>query len=554
VFNLNSKYKKLLLYKNTLRYVKFFQIWKRIEYKLFFPKPDLSVAPPVRPISRLWETPLSKRISMLSPFKFRFLNDEHEILTPNDWNSKSLPKLWLYNLHYFDDLNAFPASVRNKWHRSLLERWINENPPGFGCGWEPYPISIRIVNWIKYKISRNKTDELFINSLAVQIRFLSKRLEWHLLGNHLFANAKAMLFGGCYFHGPEAQSWLQIGINILETEVPEQILRDGGHFERSTMYHAIILEDLLDLVNLAHTYPDAFLPWKSVVESWSTTIAKMGRWMMAMSHPDGEISFFNDAAIGIASSPSALCSYCKQLGVLLNEDKSDIVYLVDSGYVRVKIGLAVLIIDVAKIGPDYLPGHAHADTLSYELSLSGRRVLVNTGTSRYGLGAQREWERSTAAHNTVDIDGQSSSEVWAGFRVARRAYPFDVFIRRVGGSIIVEAAHDGYSRLSGQPIHRRRWTIEGNQLVVDDRIEGRFSQAISRVYLHPDLNNSYTGLVGQMQHIDRTLSWESTVPDTVIESTVWHPEFGVSVPNTCIKMVMKMLGNHTDHKFILIWS
>jgi uncharacterized heparinase superfamily protein len=363
-----------------------------------------------------------------------------------------------------------------------------------------------------------------------------------------------MLFGGCYFHGPEAQSWLQIGINILETEVPEQILRDGGHFERSTMYHAIILEDLLDLVNLAHTYPDAFLPWKSVVESWSTTIAKMGRWMMAMSHPDGEISFFNDAAIGIASSPSALCSYCKQLGVLLNEDKSDIVYLVDSGYVRVKIGLAVLIIDVAKIGPDYLPGHAHADTLSYELSLSGRRVLVNTGTSRYGLGAQREWERSTAAHNTVDIDGQSSSEVWAGFRVARRAYPFDVFIRRVGGSIIVEAAHDGYSRLSGQPIHRRRWTIEGNQLVVDDRIEGRFSQAISRVYLHPDLNNSYTGLVGQMQHIDRTLSWESTVPDTVIESTVWHPEFGVSVPNTCIKMVMKMLGNHTDHKFILIWS
>ena len=542
-----------MLYANTLRYLKLFQIWKRIKNNLFFPKPDLRVAPPVRLILGHWETPLRKRISMLSPIKFRFLNHECEILTPNDWNSKSLPKLWLYNLHYFDDLNAFQAPIRNNWHRSLIERWINENPPGFGCGWEPYPTSIRIVNWIKNKICGNATDELFINSLAVQIRFLSKRLEWHLLGNHLFANAKAMLFGGCYFHGPEAQSWLRIGISILEKEVPEQILEDGGHFERSTMYHAIILEDLLDLVNLAKTYPDAFLPWKSVVESWSSTIEKMGRWMMAMSHPDGEISFFNDAAIGIASSPSALCSYCKHLGVLINEDKSDIVYLVDSGYVRVKLGVALLIIDVAKIGPDYLPGHAHADTLSYELSLSGHRILVNTGTSRYGLGAQREWERSTAAHNTVDIDGQSSSEVWAGFRVARRAYPFDVFVRRVGGSIIVEAAHDGYSRLLGQPIHRRRWTIEANQLVVYDRIEGGFSQATSRVYLHPEVNNSCTGSVGQMQHIDCTILWESTVQDTVIEATAWHPEFGVSVPNTCIKMVLKMSENSTCNKFILNW-
>ena len=79
------------------------------------------------------------------------------------------------------------------------------------------------------------------------------------------------------------------------------------------------------------------------------------------------------------------------------------------------------LLDVAPVGPDYLPGHAHADTLSFELSLFGQRVLVNSGTSQYEAGPERSRQRGTAAHNTVIVDGHDSSEVWAGFRVARRA-------------------------------------------------------------------------------------------------------------------------------------
>ena len=84
----------------------------------------------------------------------------------------------------------------------------------------------------------------------MQVRFLRKRLEIHLLGNHLFANAKALVFAGLYFTGNEADEWLGKGLAILEREVPEQVLRDGGHFERSPMHHGIILEDLLDLLNV----------------------------------------------------------------------------------------------------------------------------------------------------------------------------------------------------------------------------------------------------------------------------------------------------------------
>ena len=129
---------------------------------------------------------------MVSSTRLRFLNTEHEILKSADWNSFEISKLWLYNLHYFDDLNAEGGASRAEWHRDLIARWIAENPPGFGNGWEPYPLSLRIINWIKWALSGHALDKAARNSLAVQTRFLAQRLEHHLLGNHLFANAKAL--------------------------------------------------------------------------------------------------------------------------------------------------------------------------------------------------------------------------------------------------------------------------------------------------------------------------------------------------------------------------
>jgi uncharacterized heparinase superfamily protein len=549
-----SFYNAIWLYVNTVRYLKISQVLWRVLHRLVHPKPDLRSSPPLRKICGDWKSPANKQISMLSPSKFRFLNAEFELLLPKDWNSDQLPKLWLYNLHYFDCLNSIDAPFRNHWHRNLIDRWMVQNPPGTGCGWEPYPLSIRIVNWIKYALVGNKLEESMVHSLAVQIRLLSKRLEWHLLGNHILSNGKALIFGGCYFSGEEAKAWLCIGMSILERQIPEQVLPDGGHFERSTMYHALVMEDILDLVNLAHTFPDAFSPWKRVVESWSKTIPKMARWMMAMCHPDGEISFFNDAAIGISATPLVLCQYAHRLGVIVGPLSGDVIHLCDSGYIRVECGPAVLIIDSAKIGPDYLPGHAHADTLSFELSLYGKRLLVNSGISRYGLGPEREFERSTAAHNTVVVDGQNSSEVWAGFRVASRGYPFDVFVCREGDTVTVEAAHDGYCRIFKRTIHRRRWTIDANRLVVYDKVEGRSSEAIAHLYLHPETVIGDDGVCGEIQHLGQKVIWESTALKTTVETTKWHPEFGVSVPNKCIRMVFDSSNNNAKGVFTLIWS
>lgn len=471
---------------------------------------------------------------MVGPAKFRFLNEDGAVTPGNDWDVPGRSRLWLYNLHYFDDLNAEGALKRVKWHRDLMNRWVDENPPGAGIGWEPYPTSVRIVNWVKWAQAGNALDDAARESVAVQTRWLSGRLETHLLGNHLFANAKALVFAGCYFEGAEAQCWLERGMRLLMREIPEQILPDGGHFERSPMYHALALEDILDLINLARGCPDPFGSWAGAVSDWPDVAKRMGHWLSAMCHPDGEIAFFNDGATGVAPRPDRLKEYAGRLGVDWDEPSGGVVWLKESGYVRVQRGGAVLFVDVAPIGPAYLPAHAHADTLTFELSVQGHRVVVNPGTSCYGQGPQRSRERGTAAHNTVEVDGQNSSEVWAGFRVARRAHPFDVDVRAEDDAIRISGAHDGYRRLPGKVIHRRSWKFQDGRLEVADFLEGRVSHAVTHIHFHPAVTLEVVGGEGMACWARQTAHWQTSGCQVRVVPSTWHPEFGMSVPSRAL--------------------
>jgi uncharacterized heparinase superfamily protein len=211
-------------------------------------------------------------------------------------------------------------------------------------------------------------------------------------------------------------------------------------------------------------------------------------WLDAMSHPDGEVSFFNDAAFGIARTSAELAAYAAWFSVASPHDASALRRLAASGYARLQSGPFAVIFDAAEIGPSYLPGHGHADVLSLEVSLDGKRLLTNGGTSSYDVGPVRAGERSTAAHATVEIDGHNSSEVWSSFRVGRRAHPFDVSVAEEGGEVSVVASHDGYRWLPGKPVHRRRVVVSPTSLVIHDCVTGGGEHiAVGRFPLHPSV-------------------------------------------------------------------
>ncbi|MDF2384365.1 alginate lyase family protein [Nostoc ellipsosporum NOK] len=528
----------VLRYWNTLRYLKPIQIAGRLRFRFKPHLEDMGQAPVRRVPAGVWQAPVERPVSLLGERCFLLLGVEYRLPERGGWDDEAVDKLRRYNLHYFDDLIAPPDRAAAAWHGAWIARWIAENPPRAGTGWESYPTSLRIVNWIKWAVAGNAVPEGFDHSLALQARWLSRRLEWHLLGNHLFANAKALLLAGLFFTGDEADGWRRTALEILAREFPEQLLPDGGHFELSPMYHAIFTEDVLDLINAAEHWHGALAI--EAVEPWRKALPAMLKFLRGMAHPDGEIGFFNDAAIGIAPAYATIAAYAARLGVSPPPPWGEAAQsFPDSGYVRVSAGPATALLDLARVGPDYLPGHAHADTLSFELSLGDRRLIVNGGTSEYGTGAVRLFERSTAAHSTVVVDGADSSEVWGGFRVARRAYPVDREITP-GAPLEVRCGHDGYRRLPGKPVHHRHWAFTPAGLTVEDHVSGRHGSAVARFLLAP--GTDLVAIAPGSFEIDLDGGRIATIRiargSAAVADGWYSPHFGERLPTRCLEVAL----------------
>jgi uncharacterized heparinase superfamily protein len=518
-----------MLYYHTIRYLKPIQVFGRFWFYLKKPSVNPSLPPLVYHLPKQWTLPANKPISLIGLKTFRLLNREYRLTQPNDWQNPQMEKLFLYHLHYFDDLNAKKAAHRQIWQTDAIHYWIQDNPIGYGIGWEPYPTSLRIVNWIKWILNGNLPTAEMIGSLTTQVNYLRQRLEWHLLGNHLLANAKALLFAGLFF---QEKKWTTIGLKILNKQFSEQILADGGHFERSTLYHGIVLEDLLDCINILQSYyQDMPTPWRGYA-------SKMLSWLKGMLHPDGDIALFNDAALQSAAHPAELFAYADRLKLDFQAaprtTANDSVFFQHSGYAHINTGKAHVFVDTAPIGPDYLPGHAHADTLTFECSLNQQRMIVNSGTSIYESGKERLRQRGTAAHNTVVIDQHNSSNIWSSFRVAQRARVFDVAFQSHPTPKIT-AAHNGYRRLPGKIIHRRTWTLDECSLMIADEMSGAGRHHLQiPLHFYPGLDiekiDDSRFAIKKAGQLMAQIVFDSNL-NTKISFSSFHPEFGLALTN-----------------------
>lgn len=470
----------------TLRQI-WFQVWRRVQRKL--------------------EVCGSVQASQGAFPSFTFLNLTAQ---PKGWNDAAFDMLWRYNLHYFDYLFTpqQSAAANHSFAQELIERWIAENPRGSAPGWDPYPTSLRIVNWVKW-FEQNEVTPSMKTSLAAQVSWLAHHLEWHLLANHLLADLKALVVG-CHYLGRDTSGWLK----FYREQLGVQILLDGGHYERSVMYHAIILEDVLDIL---HFCGEDAAVLKGIAE-------RMLHYLINMTGPDGEIVLFNDAAEGIAKPAAVLREKARTLGVTAT-DASSFVDFPETGYTRLTAGDFVLFVDAAPIGPDCQPGHSHADTLTYELYYKGHKVITDAGTSEY-RGARRAFERSTAAHNVVAVDGRNSSEVWSSHRVGSRAR---ILVREVSPTRVF-AEHDGY----GFPVGREfRLSPEG--LSVIEKVSGK-GDCVTRIHLTDAFTES--GLV-----LGGGLSAESGCIEEDFEYAV---QFGKLAKGRCV--VGRFCGGNFEYE------
>jgi uncharacterized heparinase superfamily protein len=420
--------------------------------------------------------------------RFRFVGESVELGWPPRWEDAVPSPLWRYNLHYFEWLWALSFEQA----RDVVRDWIARQPLARGrVGWAAYPTSLRLASWCSLFFgrfaARTEADARFRGelwaSISLQADWLAGHLETHLLGNHLFENAAALALCGSCFDGPAAERWRRTGLELLRAEIPEQVLADGGHFERSPMYHARIAYLLIALLDCG----DEELA--SLVEE---PAVRMLDALERMSHPDGEIALLNDSALRIANRPAELRGWWSRVAgraPAAGAPAPGPFALPDTGYygARGAEGHA-LICDAGPLGPDHLLGHAHADIFSFELSFRGRRVVADTGVHGYDGDPLRDACRATHAHSTVEVEGEDQCEFWAVFRVARRGRPRDVVFEPGPDGFRLSGWHDGYTRLPGRPRHARRftWHAPGVLLVRDEVTASRSVRVASRIHLHPD--------------------------------------------------------------------
>lgn len=413
--------------------------------------------------------------------------------------------------------------------RSLLLDWLARNPvsvdkPTWSSALE---VAYRINVWLwayYYFISASTFDEEALlgclRGLWIHGRYLAANLEYHVPNNHLLLESKALAMCGLLL--PEfrdARAWLDHGLAILWQQVREQVHRDGVHGEQAAMYHQVITSELLEILVLLENNGIEAPP--DIID----TFTHMLDFERAMAKPDGQVPLIGDSALGDSyvrfSALSGGAALLNRMDLapgpldeatlwLVGPERADRLRSVlpgdvthtsqafpEGGYFVMRHGqdpnAAHLIFDCGPFGYPPAPGHGHADALSFELYAGGRTLIADPGVYSYHLGADwRNYFRSTAAHNTVTVDGLDQSRLLGLWHVIRPAQatlhdwitakPFD----------FVDGSHDGYTHLRQPITHRRQiFFVKPEYWIVLDRLDGQGKHRFD-LYFHlmPDANVS----------------------------------------------------------------
>ncbi len=334
--------------------------------------------------------------------------------------------------------------------------------------WNSYTVSHRVINLLSglalYRKAGGPSDPEAEGEILEHVRFcvafVSVNLERDLQFNHLMKNYVALSsYAAMCETVPCSLAKLR---SAVPGSVTQNILADGGHTERSPMYHILSLLDV-QIFSVSGLFPAA---WQPLMDN---TVDQMTAAVSAMSLADGEITLMNDSWSGEA--PRA--------DMVLATKASRTNKLPITGYVSLSDGGDSVVFDCGPCGPEENPGHAHADFLTIEATANFKRFLVDTGVPTYTAGKARDHCRSAEAHNGPRLGGEEPIEFWKSFRVGRRGYAGLLDFSDFDGIAPLRVAgwQSGYSYL-GTEIRRFVGLWPGQALLVADLWKGRGKNAV----------------------------------------------------------------------------
>lgn len=487
------------------------------------------------------------------PQTLRLPDDTHGM----DWFPPRVSPLGIFELHYHEWLADLKAAGARETAQRLVGDWLMQFGSYHPVAWHPYPTSLRLVAWLTHgnwllEGAPDDMKEAFAFMLARQLAYLDKNCEYDLGGNHLLKNLKALVYGGFALEGQQELRTRALAEFLRELDA--QILPDGTHFELSPMYHAQVLRDAMEVRAFVRKATG------SSNTALDAAVHKLGTTLAFFCHGDGKLALFNDAA---ELTQPYVQTLLRQSGA---DDAPSL--LPDAGFARVQRGKTLLLFRAGQVGPDENPGHAHADTLSFELSYGKERIITNQGTYAY-QDRLRNTLRGTAAHSTVDVEGQNSAEVWGNFRVGRR--PTQVVLDAKapeGGDVVLLGAHNGYRHLGVRHARKIVVAADGTRLRGEDELIDAPSFLTSllrlitqsrppaRIMAHFPLHPTVDARLISEQEAELTLPGGSTWRFTIasgrldMKDSRYAPQFGTLMTSRQIIIHGRLLKGQCK----LLWS
>ena len=441
-----------------------------------------------------------------APLKHWKQFDEQETEETGD-----LKIIWELNRHqHFFTLGVAYLLTKNEKYAATfvrhLDSWMEQNPPGMGVNWvSSLEIGLRSISWIWafhfFKDSQSFTAGVYqkaLKYLVLQGVHIEQYLSTYYSPNtHLTGEALALYYLGTQLSFLErADQWKSLGEEILLTELDRQILPDGVYFEQSTLYQRYTADFYLQFMVLSKLGGNQLA--SDIQEKLDSKVQLLLDFLMYATQPDGSTPLIGDDDGGRSlpltnSQPNdfrgtlavgavvfnrgdykyVAAEMAEEIHWLFGASGTDIFEFVESyypernskgfkdgGYFVMRDGWSstdnYLMVDAGEVG-SLNGGHGHADTLSIELAVGGKTLLVDSGTYTYHKSKElRDSFRSSLAHNTLTIDEKSSSQVGAKFSWESRAEAklhswvsqdrFDFF----------EGSHNGYKRLENSPAEHTR--------------------------------------------------------------------------------------------------
>lgn len=473
-----------------------------------------------------------------------FLNQPIDFGTSRnlDWDHPKLdeyPLLWRLKLQSFEFLKWLTlgfdgptdAPEADAQIRSWLLSWSEANPIGeehyLRRSWIPHSVSLRILNLCRYcawcehagvDLPVELYRLLFKNAL-----FLENHVEYDIGGNHLIENAVALTIAGVFFEDHDT-TWVERGTSILENAAVEQFLEDGGHFERSPMYHVMVLTRYLTVVHLlerAEIKPPARIR--------HTAESGVG-FLRAIRPPDDRIPLLNDSVYGEEVELPSCLRYASRIGIEADDPNQP--HILDaSGYYWLGRGKTRMLIDGGPVGPSHLPAHSHNDQLAFLLWIDGRPVITDTGTYEYAPTERRQYSRSVRAHNTVQVNDTEPIDIGGQYLMGRRSKPS---VRLIKGERETTFQGTFHKRsISGTAYtHDRRIVARDDAWFVRDKVDSN-DPFTSRLHFHPDVSIRKTDNGSCAINVDSTSERLSVTPRRTgamtLTTSEYYPAFGVSV-------------------------